>query len=69
MTLHRANSGRSFQVQQGHGCEGRLKALGPEHLLVAWSLEQYATLLRDTGRAGAGKKLEARANAIRAKNE
>jgi hypothetical protein len=26
MTLHRADSGRSFQVQQSHGCERRFIA-------------------------------------------
>ena len=43
------------------------KALGPEHLNVAQSLENYADLLRKTGRADEAAELEARAQAIRAK--
>ena len=44
------------------------KALGPEHPLVAQSLENYAALLRRTGRSAEAAKLEARAKAIRAKH-
>ncbi len=43
------------------------KALGPEHPDVATSLENYAALLRETARANEAEKLEARAEAIRAK--
>ncbi len=45
------------------------KALGPEHPDVAQSLENYAALLRKTGRADEVEELEARAKAIRAKYE
>jgi DNA-binding MurR/RpiR family transcriptional regulator len=45
----------------------REKALGPEHPDVAQSLENYAALLRGTARADEAEKLEARAEAIRAK--
>ena len=44
------------------------KALGPEHPHVAASLANYAALLRETGRATEAAKLEARAEAIRAKH-
>ena len=44
------------------------KALGPEHPYVADSLENYARLLRETGREGEAHRLEARAKAIRAKH-
>ncbi len=44
------------------------KALGAEHPLVAQSLENYAALLRKTGRDIEAVKLEARAKAIRAKH-
>ncbi len=43
------------------------KALGAEHPNVAASLENYAALLRKTGRGTEASKLEARAKAIRAK--
>ena len=43
------------------------KALGPEHPNVATSLENYAALLRETGRTAEADKLEARAKAIRDK--
>ena len=43
------------------------KALGPEHPDVATSLENYAALLRQTGRADEAETMEARAKAIRAK--
>ena len=45
------------------------KALGPEHPNVAQSLENYAALLRETGRADEAAAMEARAKAIRAKYE
>ena len=43
------------------------KALGPEHRYVAWSLENYAVLLRATGRSDEAERMEARAKAIHAK--
>ncbi len=43
------------------------KALGPEHPNVAKSLQNYAALLRKTGRGTEATKMEARAKAIRAK--
>ena len=43
------------------------KALGPEHANVAQFLENYAALLRKTGRAAEEDKMAARAKAIRAK--
>ena len=43
-------------------------ALGPEHPDVAASLENYAALLRETGRSDEAAKMEARAEAIRAKH-
>ncbi len=43
------------------------KALGPEHPNVATSLENYAALLRQTGRSTEATKMEASAKAIRAK--
>ncbi len=43
------------------------KALGPEHPSVAQSLENYAALLRKTGRSAEAIKMKARAKAIRAK--
>ncbi len=46
----------------------REKALGPEHPNVAQSLENYADVLRKTGRDAEVRKLEARAKAIRAKH-
>ena len=45
------------------------KSLGSEHSHVATSLENYAALLRQTARADQAEKLEARAKAIRAKDE
>ena len=47
----------------------REMALGPEHPSVATSLENYAVLLRETGRGAAAAKMKARAKAIRAKYE
>ncbi len=43
------------------------KALGPEHPRVATSLENYAALLRETGRGAEAAKMDARAKAIPAK--
>ncbi len=45
----------------------RAKALGPEHQLVAQSLENCAALLREIGRGAEASTMEARAEAIRAK--
>ena len=45
----------------------REKALGPEHPDVAQSLQSYAALLRKTNRATEASGMEARAQAIRAK--
>ncbi len=44
------------------------KALGPEHPNVAKPLENYAALLRETERSWEAAKMEARAEAIRAKH-
>ena len=44
------------------------KALGPEHPNTAQSLENYAVLLRKMDRNAEAKKMEARAQAIRAKH-
>ncbi len=44
------------------------KALGPEHPNVATSLENYATVLRETEREDKAEEMEARAHAIRAKH-
>ncbi len=44
------------------------KALGPEHPDVAKSLENYAALLRETGRTTEATEMEARTKAIRAKH-
>ena len=43
------------------------KALGPDHPNVAQSLDNYAALLRATGRTAEAVKMEARAKAIRVK--
>ena len=43
------------------------KSLGPEHPDVAQVLENYADLLRETGRGEEASSMEARAQAIRAK--
>ncbi len=48
---------------QGHYA----KALGPNHPHVATSLENYAVLLRETGRTAEADKMAARAKAIRDK--
>ena len=42
-------------------------ALGPEHPNVASVLENYAVLLRKTGRESQAAEMEARAKAIRAR--
>jgi tetratricopeptide (TPR) repeat protein len=52
--------------QRALGIRG--KALGPEHLDVATSLENYASLLRNTHRPEDAISLESRAKAIRAKH-
>ncbi len=44
------------------------KALGPEHPTMATTLENYATLLLMTNREAEAVKIEARAEAIRAKH-
>ncbi len=44
------------------------KTLGPEHPHVSMALENYAALLRKTGRDAEAKRLEARAKAMRAKH-
>ena len=44
------------------------KALGPEHPNVAQVLASYAELLRETKREDEAEKMEARAQAIRAKH-
>ncbi len=46
----------------------REEALGAEHPHVAQSLENYAALLRKTGRDAEAARMEARAKAIRAKH-
>ena len=43
------------------------KALGPEYPYVAMSLENYASLLRQTGRVTEAEEMEDYAQAIRAK--
>ena len=44
------------------------KALGPDHPAVAASLQNYAALLRETGRTEEADEMDARAKAIRAKH-
>ncbi|MDA2914481.1 tetratricopeptide repeat protein, partial [Acidobacteriia bacterium AH_259_A11_L15] len=44
------------------------QALGPEHPHVATTLESYAALLRKMNRDAEAEKMEARAQAIRAKH-
>ncbi len=46
----------------------RRKALGSDHPDVAESLENYAALLRETGRDDLATKMDASAKAIRAKH-
>ena len=46
----------------------REKAYGPEHNAFALGLEYYASSLREMGRDAEAEKLEARAQAIRAKH-
>ena len=43
-------------------------ALGPDHPDVAETRENYAALLRETGRDAEAARMEARAKAIRAKH-
>ncbi len=45
------------------------KALGPEHPHLAKTLDNFAALLRQTARANEAGRMEARANAIRAKSD
>ena len=47
------------------GYRVREEALGPEHLDVATSLENYAGLLRETGRSEEAEEMETRAEAIK----
>ncbi len=44
------------------------KALGPDHPNVATSLENYAAVLRKTGRTSEAANIEARAKTIRVKH-
>ncbi len=53
-----------LQALLGHQEEG----LGPDHPEVATSLENYAALLREAGRTVDADKMEARAEAIRARH-
>ncbi len=46
----------------------REEALGPENPHVAQSLENYAALLRETGRGAEAAKRETRAEAIRTRH-
>ncbi len=46
----------------------REKALGPQHPHVATTLQDYAPLLRKTGRSTEATKMEARAKAVWAKH-
>ena len=57
----------SLGVPAGRALAISEKALGAEHPNVAASLENYSALLRETGRGSEAVKLEARARAIRAK--
>ena len=43
------------------------KALGPDHPNVATSFDNYAALLRETGRTAEADEMDARAKAIRDK--
>ncbi len=56
-----------YSSQAAIALANREKALGPEHPDVAQGLENYAALLRKTGRSGEATRMEARAKAIRAK--
>ncbi len=42
--------------------------MGLDHSVVAQSLENYAALLRETGRSAVAAEMEAHAKAIRAKH-
>ncbi len=44
------------------------RVLGPEHSHVATSLENYAALLRKTGRVGEAARMETRAKKMRTKH-
>ncbi len=57
-----------YSSQAAIALANREKALGPEHPDVAQGLENYAALLRKTGRSAEASKMEARAKAIRAKH-
>ncbi len=69
MSAKRPSSWRG-RFEAGNSCLATLppKALGPDHPDVAQSLENYAALLRETGRSAEAKEMEARAKAIRAKH-
>ncbi len=45
------------------------KTVGPEHPYVTRVLENYAALLRETGRSAEAQEMDARAEAIRHKAE
>ncbi len=57
-----------YSSQAARALANREKALGPEHRDVAQGLENYAALLRKTGRGTEATKMEARAKAVRAKH-
>ncbi len=57
-----------YSSQAAIALANREKALGPEHPDVAQGLENYAALLRKTGRITGAAKMKARAKAIRAKH-
>lgn len=63
------DQGRNAEVEPLHKRALAIweKALEPEHPAVATSLENYADLLRKTGRVSEAKEMEARAQAIQAK--
>ena len=77
--LHKCNNLAGLYRAQGNYTEVeplyrrslaiREKALEPEHLDFAASLENYAELLRETYRPNEAAEMEARAKAIRAKYE
>ncbi len=77
MAINLNNLGFLYQAQGRYAEAGSLyrralaireKALGSEHPSVAASLENYAALRRETGRSDEAAKMEARAEAIRAKH-
>ena len=53
---------------QQHVLAIREKSLGPDHPHVALSLENYATLLRETERKDKAEEMETRAYEIRTKH-